>query len=246
MPLGTEGGVHPDVRVFKKETTADREMNCVCTLKVFAPESRLYAPRSRVSPGRRCSFGGGTRDFVRRVCASIQREHSAKVQLRSGCSRKRQACVKGLNGSVSQFEDTLPLYGTPLDEQGHGYGQREGQRSIGDDKRSPCSKIRRQHQPSTQASTPDDISSGAVRRPVSVGRLANNLSSKARWKTGGHHVLEVVAGRRCETLNFVLSVQALKTNKKRAITQSTAHIPRLCPCTNEAGHNRRSCDRLVL
>ena len=243
MPLGTEGGVHPDVGVFKKETATDREMNCVCTLKVFAPESRLYAPRSRVSPGRRCSLGGGARDFVRRVCASIQREHSAKVQLRSGCSRKRQACVKGLNGSVSNSR--IPFHCTA-----HLLMNKDTV-TVNSKARGQLEMINVHHAAKydgnhPQSSTPDDISSGAVRRPVSVGRLANKLSSKARWKTGGDHVLEVVASRRCETLNFVLSVQALKTNKKRAITQSTAHTPRLCPRTNEAGHNRRSCDRLVL
>ena len=101
---------------------------------------------------------------------------------------------EGIERVCFQFEDTLPLSGTPLDEQGHGYGQREGQRSIGDDKRSQCSKVRRQYQPSTQSS---------------VERLANNLSSEARWMTGGHHVLGVVASRRHETLTFSLSVQAL-------------------------------------
>ena len=41
-----------------------------------------------------------------RVCTLNQWQHSAKVQLRSGCSRKRQVCVKGSYGTVPSPKKT--------------------------------------------------------------------------------------------------------------------------------------------
>ena len=47
---------------------------------------------------------------------------------------------KGIERVCFQFQFTLPLYGTSFDEQEHGYVQREGQRSIRDDKKFTMQK----------------------------------------------------------------------------------------------------------
>ena len=49
MPLDMAGASTLFDRDVKKETTAARKLNCACTLKASTSQSKLYAPRSRVS-----------------------------------------------------------------------------------------------------------------------------------------------------------------------------------------------------
>ena len=62
------------------------------------------------------------------------------VQLRSGSFSKPASLRERIERVCIQFKDTFPLYGTPLDDQGHGNVHRESKRSITDDGVTPGSK----------------------------------------------------------------------------------------------------------
>ena len=62
------------------------------------------------------------------------------VQLRIGCFSKPASLRERIERVCIQLQDTFPLYGTPLDEQGHGNVHREGKRSNTNDGVTPGTK----------------------------------------------------------------------------------------------------------
>ena len=117
---------------------------------------------------------------ARRVCATTQQQHSAMVQLRSGFFSKPVSLRERIERVCIQFQDTFPLYGTPLDKQGHGNVHHEGKRSNTDDGATPGTKYdgRNNHKDNQAQQTifPPERSEGPrVSDDTSATPVAENL-----------------------------------------------------------------------